>query len=133
MAEVSAPCARPRSAGARGARWARRLRAGAALCLVAAGCGDAPTPPGGESGPVAIMFWSQRPEGSGLHLMSADGRRVVSLARLGPQARTGDWSPDGRRIAFTEWDGGNFEVGLADADGSGLRRLTASYRSQEPR
>jgi TolB protein len=103
-----------------------------AVC-VAAGCDDGPTPPGG-SRPVAIMFESDRPEGYGLHLMSADGRHVVALAHGDGEARTGDWSPDGRRIAFT-WlkSRTGMEIWLVNADGSGLTQLTESNGSQEPR
>lgn len=34
------------------------------------------------------------------------------------------WSPDGRQIALTSDRGGDWEIYLAQADGSGLRRLT---------
>ena len=34
------------------------------------------------------------------------------------------WSPDGRRLAFMSNRDGNFEIYLADANGSNVRRLT---------
>lgn len=88
-----------------------------------AACGT--TDPRLDSQPTPIMFQSDRSTGPGLNLMSADGRRVVSLTGLGVLTRTGDWSPDGRRIAVTRF-ALNMKVWLANADGSGLVQLTNS-------
>lgn len=68
-----------------------------------------------------------------MYLMSADGRRLVSLEALGV-AYPGDWSPDGRRIVFTHADPDGLRVRIANADGSGAVRLTASIGSaNDPR
>jgi Tol biopolymer transport system component len=37
----------------------------------------------------------------------------------------GDWSPDGRSIAFKRLNGGNWEIWVMNANGSGQRRLAA--------
>jgi Tol biopolymer transport system component len=53
---------------------------------------------------ASILIYSQRAQGTGLYLISTDGRRVtpVSAPGLSVPAPTHDfdWSPDGARIAF---------------------------------
>ncbi|CAN5213582.1 amidohydrolase family protein [soil metagenome] len=45
-----------------------------------------------------------------------------------------DWSPDGRRIAFQSYMGGNYHIWTMRPDGSGLRQLTfGRYDDREPR
>ena len=76
-----------------------------------------------------IVFVSSRPATrtrvatSTIHVIRPDGS---GLGALGP----GDdpqWSPDGRRILFTTVQGGNSEVEVMNADGSGRRNLTRNH------
>jgi TolB protein len=55
--------------------------------------------------------------------MRPDGSRVrvLNASRVGECA---EWSPDGRRIAFSSERDGEGEVWVMDADGSHQRRLT---------
>ena len=52
--------------------------------------------------------------------MNADGSGQRRLAAGWPES----WSPDGRKIAFTEGRHGNSEIYVMNADGTGQRRLT---------
>lgn len=58
-------------------------------------------------------------------LSLATRRRSAAAHDLGVQRRA-KWSPDGRRIVFSGHGGGDFEIGLMAADGSGLRTLTSN-------
>jgi TolB protein len=99
--------------------------------LVAAGLGFAllPVHP-------AFSDWMERPEGgreddSEIWLMDADGGRQTRLLQAGDgiELSLPAWSPDGRRLAGTGWDvsdpdGAVAYLWTAEADGSGLRRIT---------
>jgi Tol biopolymer transport system component len=56
----------------------------------------------------------------------AAGGRAKLVAR---DAARPSWSPDGRQIAFVRRSGGSSDVWVMNADGSGARRVTASYAS----
>ena len=63
--------------------------------------------------------------GSTLHLMNPDGSGVTPLPGLGSAAHP-TWSPNGSLLAFTcEVDSGNQDICVANADGTGLVRLTS--------
>ena len=56
--------------------------------------------------------------------MNADGSGQQNLTR-NPSADGGPvWSPDGRNIGFVSNRGGNRDIYLVNANGSGLRNLT---------
>lgn len=56
--------------------------------------------------------------------MDADGSGVTRLTDNDAGDWSPDWSPDGRRIAFTSDRNGNRDIYVMDADGSGATRLT---------
>ena len=90
----------------------RRARVHALGCLVALGVqvlGASPVR-ADVAGSIALVH----PDGSGF--------TIVAPTVL---AESLDWSPDGTRLAFEDYAGGNADIFVVGADGSGLRRLTA--------
>lgn len=85
----------------------------------------------GEHGggrPGSIVFTHRPPSGTPVNLwsMNADGSDPVQLtfSPAGVANIAPDWSPNGKRIAFTSTRTGNPEVFVMNADGSGLTQLT---------
>jgi Tol biopolymer transport system component len=67
----------------------------------------------------------------GIWVVNADGgnlQRLLRLSSLGADRGVGsiDWSPDGRRFAFTSHSGWIAWVYVVDTDGTNLRRLTGN-------
>jgi Tol biopolymer transport system component len=69
-----------------------------------------------------IVFTSNRDQQGEIYVMSARGGQATRLTRRPGDDWAPDFSPDGRRIAFTQLPG---TVWVMNADGTGLRRLTA--------
>ncbi len=69
---------------------------------------------------LVTSYRSGRPEIWSYRLADRAFRRLSSIQN----AMGGVYSPDGARIAFTASDGGNSDVWVMSADGSGARRLT---------
>ena len=78
-----------------------------------------------------IAFTRERGHNNEVYVMNADGTGQRNLTRNAARDEAPVWSPDGRRIAFARkvpWRaggvGGQFEIFVMNADGSGQRRLT---------
>jgi Tol biopolymer transport system component len=70
---------------------------------------------------------------SGSHVFVTRGGSLVQLTYGSHSELAPAWSPDGRRLAFQSNRDGNWEVYVADADGSHVRRLThGDARDGEP-
>jgi TolB protein len=72
-----------------------------------------------------IAFTSFR-EGGGAHLYTVDvaSKQIRSLIGLGDFATGASYSPDGSRLLFSASQNDNTDVYVAQADGSGARRIT---------
>jgi TolB protein len=69
---------------------------------------------------LVTSYRAGRPELWSYRLADKAFRRFAPV----PNAMGGVFSPDGARVAFTVSEGGNADVWVANADGSGARRLT---------
>lgn len=69
---------------------------------------------------LLTSYRSGRPELWAFRLADRSFRKVGQI----PNAMGGAYSPDGRLVAFTATEGGNSDVWVMNADGSGARRLT---------
>lgn len=90
------------------------------LLVVTASVAARPTAPA-----KAIAFESNRTGDFDIYVTTPDGKPKVDLT---PRSRGNDsapdFSPDGRRIAFTSDRFGRYAIWLMNADGTGQRRLT---------
>jgi VCBS repeat-containing protein len=84
---------------------------------------DADWSPDGQS----IVFTRRvpmDPAGAEIWVMKPDGAEPHQLTRNRYEERGPSWSPDGTRIAFSSFDGHDFEICVMNADGSGFQQLT---------
>ena len=79
------------------------------------------------AGRPEMLFYSQRRER--FWVMNADGTGQRNLTQNARLDGAGSWSPDGRRIVFTNNRDGNNEIYVMNADGSGQRNLSPSPSS----
>jgi Tol biopolymer transport system component len=65
----------------------------------------------------------KRPDRPDVFTMNADGTHVRKLTAKTQGAYSPDFSPDGKRIVFVGWEGGN-KLAVMNTDGTNVRRLT---------
>jgi Tol biopolymer transport system component len=102
------------------------LLLGIALLAVACGGSDSTGPSTGSAGP-AIAFLSYRGGGSwpSLWVANADGSGAIRIAIQRSYYLGHSWSPRGDRLAFLGGnDSASSGIYVANADGTGIRRLT---------
>ena len=83
---------------------------------------------------IAFGTYRDRPGGSTIWVMNADGTGVIRLTTGPAQDQTPDWSPDGRKIAFARRDNGGGHSGIVvmNADGTEQRYLSNYADDLEP-
>jgi Tol biopolymer transport system component len=69
--------------------------------------------------------------GTALHVLDASGRNERRITPWALGAGNGDWSPDGRRVAFNSEGGHTPFVYTVGADGSGLTQLTKNAAGRD--
>jgi Tol biopolymer transport system component len=98
------------------------------LVTVSAGAANATTP--GKNG--RILFHADTGSGFQLYTIKPNGTDLRQLTHVTEEASQGDWSPDGRRIAFQLDDATHGGVAIMRADGSGIRDLTPTGFQGQP-
>ena len=78
-------------------------------------------PPPGHNGLLA--FHSETAEGSEIFTVRPDGRDLRQITHVDGEAGGADWSPDGRRIAFTIETPDSAQIAIIDADGGPVTLL----------
>jgi TolB protein len=69
----------------------------------------------------------ERPGRPDVFTMNADGTHIRKLTGKTEGAYSPDFSPDGERIVFIGWEGGN-KLAVMNADGTNIRRLTSDSK-----
>jgi TolB protein len=69
----------------------------------------------------------KRPNRPDVFTMHADGTHIRKLTGKTEGAYSPDFSPDGKRIVFIGWEGGN-KLAVMNADGTSVRRLTPDLK-----
>src|SRR5215212_10017002 len=72
-------------------------------------------------------------EMSGIYVMNADGTDLHKLPNTSGSSYSPAWSPDGKKIAFTEISGHYDDIYVMNADGTGQTNLTNSPHTNEGR
>jgi TolB protein len=75
----------------------------------------------GTNGRIAFQGCSD--SGCDIYTANADGTAVRRVTENGSSIFP-DWSPDGKRIAYSSWVSGATAIWIADADGRNARQLT---------
>ena len=97
------------------------------LMTVGGGTAAATTP--GKNG--LILFHADTGSGAQLYTIKPNGTHLRQLTHVAGEALNGDWSPDGRRIAFELGTETHAGIAIMHADGSGIHDLTpAGFQAQ---
>lgn len=92
------------------------LGASAVLAIVLVGRG-------GDADPGWIAFISADEKASDIYLMRPDGSEFRQLTKDGEPKGSLDWSPDGKRVAFSVRTD-HYDIWVINSDGTGLKRIT---------
>jgi Tol biopolymer transport system component len=98
------------------------------LMTVGGGAANATTP--GKNG--LILFHADTGSGAQLYTIKPNGTQLRQLTHVAGEALNGDWSPDGRRIAFEFGDENHAGIAIMNADGSGIHDLTPTGFQGQP-
>jgi TolB protein len=79
-----------------------------------------------------VVFESDRGGRQQLYVMPASGGEPRRISFGNGRYSTPVWSPRGDLIAFTKQAGGQFLIGVMNADGSGERILTEGFHNEGP-
>ena len=98
------------------------------LMTVGGGTAAATTP--GKNG--LILFHADTGSGAQLYTIKPNGTDLRQLTHVTGEALNGDWSPDGRRIAFELGTETHAGIAIMHADGSGIHDLTPTGFQGQP-
>jgi Tol biopolymer transport system component len=76
-----------------------------------------------------VAFAASGANGDEIYVVGPDGSHLTRLSDVAGFAATPSWSPDGTRIAFTDFKGSNTTLEVMDADGSSERDLGVEVTS----
>jgi Tol biopolymer transport system component len=122
---------------ARGSRFegvlvsARRLLPLLCLSLSLGAVSAAGATPQGPNGRIAFALNGGSGDGE-LYSVNADGSALRRLTWSPQVEQAPSWSPDGTRIAYESFLGGNSHIWVMNADGSGQTELTSGTQNMDP-
>jgi len=88
------------------------------------------SPAWNRANPNLILFTTYRYRNPDLYVLDLSTKQRYPLSTIIGVNSTGEWSPDGTRVAFSISRHGNSDIYIVNADGRGLKRLT-DLRSAE--
>ena len=103
------------------------------LCLILSlgAVSAAGATPQGLNGRIAFAL-NDGSGGTELYSVNADGSALRRLTWSPEVEQAPSWSPDGTRIAYESFLGGNCHVWVMNADGSGQTELTSGTQDMDP-
>jgi Tol biopolymer transport system component len=71
-----------------------------------------------------VIFYSDRNGRNDIYLMNGDGTGIKRLTDNKQQNYNQNWSPDGKKIAFSSFINNNYDIYVMNADGTDQKKLT---------